>query len=405
MIDRGRNPFAFCYLAAIGTAAIALSGCVTIENHSSTQLEEIGGVQISTTAGADPPAPGTVQLLLAYRIPTSAAAPSAIATTTSSAGIFTFDQSPSFISELETKAAAPSGQKWVGYLSSAQSHGAGHQSYAVAPQFGLQRGPDGSPFQGPFLYRTVVGFRSVDGTHPASRPVSCGDPITSGSDGTSCATDPSSMATIATNLQQATQDLGILDDLGPQSVDQGKIARFNFNAMYSGHGDPAPTFTVGTATNVPGAVAVPSTPVLIPQEGSTPLRAIFRVPVDTPLGSYDVTMIASLPNGQVRSNTRELLVTPTAVRCDRSAPTIAGTRKDDVLKGTNGRDVITGYRGDDVIMGLRGNDLICAGRGDDTLRGGDGNDQIAGRRGNDLLLGGRGRNVIRPGPGKDRFIQ
>ena len=390
---------------AIVATAVAMSGCVTMESQSSAQLDGIGSVQITTRAGGDANA-GTAQLLLAYRIPSASAAPATINTTATSSGSgFTFALSPSFTSELQTKSAAPAGQQWVGYLSPAVSFPAGHSTYTISPRFTLQQGSDGSAFQGPFTYRTVVGWRSVDGTHPASRPVVCANPITNSTSDTSCATDPNSTSTIATNLQQPTQDLGILDAPGTESVNQGNVARIKYQVDYAGDGNPAPTFDLSATTDIPGGSAVPSTPVLTPDDGVAQLRAITQVPVDAPPGHYDVTLIATLPGGEVRTSTHDVLVTPTTVRCDASAPTIAGTRGDDVLIGTSGRDVIAGYAGDDQILALGGNDLVCAGRGDDLLRGGGGNDQLAGRRGDDLLTGGRGRNVIDPGPGKDRMIQ
>jgi hypothetical protein len=283
---------------------------------------------------------------------------------------------------------------------------AGAQYATVSPRFQLQPGADGSPFQGPFTYRVTVGSRSVDGGHLATRPVACGSPVTSfnASDNTVCVDDPTASA-LATDLQQPTQDFGILDAPGPQSVSQGNVARVKFQTAYAGDGNPAPDFDLNASTDVPGATAVASTPTLNPNDGDALLRVILRVPVDTDPGSYDVTLTATLPSGQTRSSTHEIVVTPTTVRCNASAPTISGTRGDDVLVGTPGPDVIAGYAGNDEILGLDGNDVICAGRGNDTLMGGGGNDRLAGRRGDDRLTGGAGRNVIDPGPGKDRFIQ
>lgn len=391
-------------IAAIAATAIAICGCVTIEDQSPAQLDSIGSVQITTRAGADSNA-GTAQLLLAYRIPSNATAPDTINTTATSGGSgFTFSISPSFISDLQSKSPAPSGKKWVGYLSPAVSFGGGHKSYTVAPRFTPQQASDGSPFQGPFTYRTVVGWRTVDGTHPANRSVVCGSPITAEVDGTDCASDPESTTTIAANLQLPTQDLGILDAPGPESVKQGNVARVKFQVEFAGGGNPAPTFLLDATTSIPGATAAPSTPILTPEEGGNPLRVISRIPVNTPPGSYDVTLIATV-GGEVRTSAHEVLVTKTTVRCTERAPTIAGTRSDDVLIGTPGPDVIAAYAGNDQVLGLAGDDLICTGRGDDTIRGGGGNDRLAGRRGNDRLTGGSGRNVIDPGPGKDQMIQ
>jgi hypothetical protein len=401
MLNRFRH---LIIVAVAGVLALALGGCVTIAEQSSTQLDGVGPVQVTTRAELNSGA-GSAQGLLAYRIPTASTAPAAINTIATTGGPgFRFDLSPSYTAELQTKSPPPSGQKWVGYVSEVVSFGAGTKDFTVAPLFSLVPGSDGSAFRGPFNFRTIVGWRIVDGTHPADRPVVCGSPITTEVDGTDCASDPEDTNIIASNLQQPTQDLGILDASGVESVKQGNVARVKFQADYAGDGNPAPTFLLDATTTIPDTTVSPSTPVLTPDEGTTLLRVIGRVPVSTPPGLYDVTLVASV-GGEVRASTHEILVTPTTVRCTERAPTIAGTRQDDVLVGTPGPDVIAGYAGDDEVIGLAGNDLICTGRGDDTLRGGAGNDRLAGRRGNDRLTGGSGRNVIDPGPGRDRLIQ
>lgn len=424
-------------LTAFAALAIALSGCVIIKSNSSAQLDGIGSVQITTTfcasdgdsnnPGYSPPDPscqgpgtggnananaanagaGTLQLLLAYRIPDDATAPESF-DATSPAGA-TFTRSASYGAELQSLSPAPSGEQWVGYASNAQSYNqSGNQYFSVAPRFGLQHGPKGEPFEGPFSYRVTVGYRRADGSNPVTRPVDCGPVLTdvhNDGPGDMICIDSPTPAALASSLQQPTQDLGILDAPGAESVKQGRAARVKFQLDYAGDGNPAPTFLLDASTNVPGATAVPSTPLLTPEEGTSQVRVVVRPPIGTDTGSYDVTLTASVPGGETRSSTHEILVTPTTVRCTAIAPTIAGTVGDDRLVGTPGRDVIAGYRGNDDIVGLGGNDKICAGKGDDRVRGGNGNDRIAGRRGNDRLAGGRGHNLIRPGPGKDRFVQ
>ncbi len=421
-------------IVAVIATALAMSGCVLIESQSSAQLDGIGDVQITTTAcasdtdsNATPARPACqgagkggnanndtsdqqTQLLIAYRIPTGVTPPETITTIDPGGGsAFSFSPSPSYVSQLNSALPPGAGRKWAGYISTTQNYtevGGSQEYFVVSPHFKLEQGSDGAAFQGPFNYRVVVGERAVDGTHAAGRAVVCGSPITDGnpSELAVCADSPSP-ATIATDASQPTQDLGILDAPGTQSAEQGKVARVKYQLEYAGDGDPAPTFDLSASTDIPGAEATPSTPLITPDDGVTQLRAITHVPAVTPPGHYSVTLTATLPGGETRSSTHDVLVTPTTVRCSDYAPTITGTRGDDVLIGTNGPDVIAGYAGDDTILGLGGNDIVCAGKGDDVLRGGGGNDQLAGRRGNDLLTGGRGRNVISPGPGKDRMIQ
>jgi Ca2+-binding RTX toxin-like protein len=425
----------FLITGAVAVLAIAMSGCVVIKSQSASQLNTTGDVQITTTACASDvnsnnsgysPADSACQggshggnssgdaandsdqLFVAYRIPTAATAPSTITTTNPSGGsAITFTQNSQYTSQLQSLSPAPAGDQWVGYMSGVVSYTtAGGQYFTVAPKFTLGQASDGSPFQGPFKYRVAVGNRTVDGTHLAGRSVSCNGSITtwSNSDKSICVDDPSASAVI-TDLQQPTEDLGVLEAPGTQSVNQGNVARVKFQAVYAGDGNPAPSFDLSASTDIPGATALPSAPTLTPDDGVNQLRVIVRAPVSTPGGHYNVTLTASLPNGETRSSTHDVLVTPTTVRCDSAAPTIAGTRGDDILVGTPGPDVIAAYAGNDEVSGLDGNDLICTGRGDDTIRGGGGNDEINGRRGNDLLSGGSGHNIITPGPGKDRMIQ
>jgi Ca2+-binding RTX toxin-like protein len=420
--------------AAALAATAAMSGCLLIQSQSSAQLDGIGDVQITTTvcssdtdSNATPARPAcqgastggnsgndtnnqSTQFLIAYRIPVDATAPDSFTTIDPGGGsAFTFDKSPSYTSQLTTAFAPGAARKWVGYISSTQNYvevGGSQEYFVVAPRFGLPQSSDGSAFDGPFNYRSVVGERVVDGTRLAGRPVACGSSVTAfdTGEGIICADSPSS-ATISTDTSQPTQDLGILDAPGTESVNAGNVLRVKFGVDYAGDGNPAPTFDLSASTDIPGGTVEPSTPVLTPDDGITRLRAITQVPVDTPPGHYDVTLTATLPGGEVRSSTHDVLVTPTTVRCSEYAPTIAGTPEDDVLVGTSGPDVIAGYAGNDQILGLGGNDVVCAGRGNDILRGGAGNDKLAGRRGDDLLTGGSGRNVIDPGPGKDQMIQ
>jgi Ca2+-binding RTX toxin-like protein len=420
-----------CVLGAIAALSIALGGCVVIKSQSATQLGSIGDLQVFTTACAsdvlsnnsgygsgDPDCQGSghggnssvdagdgsYQLLLGYRLPDGATAPESIATTSPSGpNTITFNSDADYTAALQAGSPAPSGERWVGYRSSVVNYTtAGEQRFSVAPTFGLRRGGDGAPFASPFAYRTVVGSRLVDGSHAASRPVSCADPITTFDigDESICVDDPDASA-LTTDLQQPTRDLGILD-APAQTFRQGNVARVNFDAEYSGS-VASPNFQFSASTDLPGATANPSRPTLFPDPGANMVRALFRIPIRTEPGSYDVTLTATAPDGETRSSTHEIIVDPTRVRCAGTSPLIAGTRGDDILVGTPGPDVIASYGGNDEILGLGGNDLICAGRGDDKVRGGAGNDRIAGRDGRDLLIGGHGHDVMLGGAGKDTF--
>lgn len=396
-------------IAGLGLS-LSLSGCVVITSQSSQQLNTIGAVRLTTTAcfsnqpgcpdrgNSNTHGPAGFQVLLAYRIPESASAPQAI---TASAGQpLGFTRDPSYTAELERLAPPGSSQKWIGYRSG-HVGGLSSPSFTVSPTFALKQEGNGAPFAGPFAYRVVTGARATPEGN-VNAPIDCGSNLAgSRATGTTCVDSPP-LSELSTNLVQPTQDLGILGD--GETAKEGSVARVPFRLLYAGKSSSPPTFTLRAATDVPDTSARPSTTTLTPTRFSNKVQAILRVPPDTPAGSYDVTLIATVANGQTRARTLELRVGETRkARCAAVQPTIAGTAGRDRLIGTRHRDVITGYAGKDVIHARGGNDLICAGSGADRVFGGRGDDAIAGRAGRDLLVGGRGRDLMIGGPGKDRF--
>ncbi|MEE9416959.1 MAG: glycosyl hydrolase [Acidimicrobiales bacterium] len=96
--------------------------------------------------------------------------------------------------------------------------------------------------------------------------------------------------------------------------------------------------------------------------------------------------------------------------CNGLAPTIIGTRGNDIIVGTSGNDVIVGRGGNDRIDAGLGYDTVCGGGGDDRITGGEhhdylsggsGSDRIEGGPGNDTLLGNGGSDIVRGGAGND----
>jgi hypothetical protein len=295
---------------------------------------------------------------------------------------------------------AAAGQKWVGYRTGSLASAPSSSSFTVAPSFALRQGDDGSPFNGPFLYRVVSGARAAPGNPNA--PVDCGsNPAGNDANKTSCVDSPS-IAEASADLQQPTQDLGILDQGAVFRAHKGASAPVQFRLAYAGNG-PAPSFGIKASTDIPGANAKAQPSSIVPSGAASKVSVKLQVPPNVPDGSYDLTLVASLPNGQMRSRTHEIQIGAHASLCGSIQPTIMGTSKGDDLVGTQKRDVITGFGGDDVIRSRGGNDLVCAGPGNDVVKGGAGNDRLAGRGGKDLLVGGHGHDLMIGGPGKDRF--
>src|SRR5262245_9411500 len=162
--------------AVLGAAAIAIgsSGCLVLSpvNPASSQLNQVGTVQINTNICASSNAVGTTcpdlgnsganalnatgQSLLGYRVSAAAVAP---ATFTSVDTTWTMTQNATCAAELQRIFPAPAGEKWVGYVSQPQTFNAGGVSATqFLPEFQLGQGANGSPFQGPFNYRVVDGI-------------------------------------------------------------------------------------------------------------------------------------------------------------------------------------------------------------------------------------------------------
>lgn len=263
-----------------------------------------------------------MQLKLAYRIPSTITAPNSFVSTDPSGGsAITFTQDANYTSQLTSLAAPGAGKQWVGYLSNVQSYTtSGYQYFTVAPTFPLPQGADGSPFQGPFNYRVVVGYRDVDETTTGStsaRAVTCGsDPYALYADGGSaagqrgiCIDDPSS-STVSSDLSQTTRDLGVLAG-SPQAVQAGSQATVPFTLKY--RGTSSPSFNLSATSNLPGSPTVtPSQSSITPATDSdNPVTASVNVPPTTPPGTYNVTFTASGTggaSGQNRSKTNTITV-------------------------------------------------------------------------------------------------
>ena len=395
---------------ALGATAV-LSGCVVITGQTSQQLNTIGAVRLTTTVcfskqsgcadtgnsgyGATS---GGFQMMLGYRLPVATSSPQSFNTTTGQ--FLNFERDPTYAAELQRLMPAAAGQKWVGYRTGSLASAPSSSTFTVAPSFALRQGDDGSPFAGPFLYRVVSGARVAPGN--ANAPVDCGsNPAGNDANKTSCVDSPS-IGDASTNLQQPTQDLGILAQGAAFRAHKGSSAPVQFRLAYAGNG-PAPTFGIKASTDIPGGSAKAQSSSIVPAGANGKVAVKLQVPPDIPDGSYDVTLVASLPNGQMRASTHEIQIGAHASLCGSIQPTIMGTSKGDELIGTQKRDVIAGFGGDDVIRGRDGNDLVCAGPGNDVVKGGAGNDRLAGRGGKDLLIGGHGHDLMIGGPGKDRF--
>jgi hypothetical protein len=321
-------------LAAVATAtfasALALSGCVKITAQQQAQTGTIGKVVLTTTLceSGDAPCPPSqsnsgrpvgnqdAQLLVAYRVPAAAVPPDQVVAEYLSpqTGSTHLSRSASYSSQLQQKAPAVSGEKWVGYISPIVATGDQHadSDFKVTAGFGLGRGPRGEPFTGPFSYRVVAGARWDTST--GSEPVTCNSEVTQlqddgGTTGlqTYCVDTPfGAESTIAADDQVlATRDLGVLN--GPhRTVEAGRRTSIPF-AIRSIGMNGAPEFGLSSTTSVPGGVAIPSQTVLAPRPSDVTVS--LTVPRGTPPGEYAVALRATL-GSQLRTGTGAVKVVP-----------------------------------------------------------------------------------------------
>ena len=327
-------------LVLLSALAVALGGCVSISAESARQLDEVGDVELTTVlcasqvnSGVSCPASNTseitdgdsYQLLMGYRLPSNSAPPESIAATDVA---LTLSRSTSYTAELEALAPAPAGQRWVGYISPPFVYDAlqTDQSATIVARILLSRGADGKPFPAPFRYRTVVGYRQA-GEEP-NRAVRCGERLSSSNstEQTTCMTSPTE-DDLATDLSLQTRDLGIIAGASG-SVPRGGSGTVPFNVAYDGEG-ASPSFALSASTTVPGGTAgLASASVAPASAGSTIVPVTVTVPDSTAPGTYEVTLTASHPGGQVRRAGGLVDVTGSDP-VDRTPPELAAR-----LKGT-----------------------------------------------------------------------
>ena len=355
----GRMRRAALTAVAVVVGAIVLSGCVVIQSESAVQANVIGNSVTVTTvlcasnASSPPPcnSPGnqnqyagagaTGQLLVGYRIPAGVTAPPTIVSNVPSVDEngspimvpITFTQSPSYSSGLASLLPPGPTAQWVGYESQTQNYTpTGPQTLTLAPSFGLPAG-----FAGPFNWRTVVGFRSkpfVD----TGQPVTCPAPFPGVSYPAPALTalpsvcvDYPDLATInGPPSSLATGDLAITPPTG--KVAAGGSASLAFVAVLTGGNPTAGAFSAAVSTTVPGVTPTITPASFTPGPNSqNPLTVSFTVPASTPVGTYDVTVTATV-SGQARSATGHITVTPSAKALAAAAAKLTSKLKTTTLK-------------------------------------------------------------------------
>jgi hypothetical protein len=308
---------------ALAVVAVFLSGCFEIQSETTRQLTVIGDVEIATTTctfvmGGPPPgitscpgnsggpAPGT-NYLIAYRIQNGVVAPPKFKQASGDPVSFKLDTT--YSDSLTTFAPPPAGEHWVGYRSTVNPSPA---NSTFKPAFTLPQS-NGKPFQGPFKYRTVTGF-IYDNSPLKDEPVVCANPPTTqgpsnvvNNSFSFCIDSPDPTA-YQTDQDVPTRDLGVTST-GDGSVRQNESGALPFSAEFAGTADPSASFQLSGSTNAPGVTLTPSPATFAPATDSTTALSLKAdVAPTTPAGTYDVALVASLPNGLQRRATGKLTV-------------------------------------------------------------------------------------------------
>jgi hypothetical protein len=222
----------------------------------------------------------------------------------------TFHADKSYSDSLTAVAPPPAGEHWVGYRSDLNPPTPTGTS-TFKPHFTLPKS-NGKPFQGPFKYRTVTGF-IFDNSAGNDDPVVCADPPTSqgptnsNSSRSYCIDSPSGTA-YDSDQDVPTRDL-VVTSAGNGSVRQNESGELPFSAEFAGDADPSASFQISASTDAPGVTLTPSSTTFAPAtDSTTAINVKADVSPTTPVGTYDVTVVASLPNGAERRATGKLMV-------------------------------------------------------------------------------------------------
>jgi hypothetical protein len=306
-------------------AALFMGGCVTVESQTARQVDVLGPVEVETVVAqclrtsGDPNGPceddrTRKQLLLAFQVPAAFTPPAEFDSTAGPA--MTMRRLDSYGSELERLMPSPAGRRWVGYGSAGTFLHTPEDPVkrTFAARFGL---PSGSPFTGSFSHVSVAGARQVGrrGVSDTSTPVACGaDPTElTGDYSTQCVTSIGEPKGLPPAAELPVRDLAVA--AGPRAYAlPGRRATVRFDLKLSGPPSPE-AFALGAATSLPGAAVAPASPAVLPVPGaSTPTTVDVSVPGWATPGTYDVALTASLPNGQRRSATAKLTVSPIVMK-------------------------------------------------------------------------------------------
>lgn len=316
-------------IAVAAALAATLSACIAVKP-GTFQITQPGGIgpihylatlcTLGSEPGSEPCEPndleGDAQQMLALLVPKGAAAPAAVAAAPGPGAYpIAFSRNQEVAEEFaaaippsEEEPWPPAGSEIVGYLSDVVQEKAGPEvEWTIDVPIGLPSGSDGGSFGGPVKGGLMMGWRVVDGTHPADRPIECFEGEIP--DFTTVCEFPSEP------LEAGVSDLKI-PAAAAVKANVGATAAIPFTLDFSSSATARPTFDLSASTNLPGTgVTVNGSPFApgAPPAGATRYApatgtASLTVPAKAKPGAYEVTLTAKAAGGAAVSQTAQLTV-------------------------------------------------------------------------------------------------
>jgi hypothetical protein len=205
----------------------------------------------------------------------------------------------------------PAGTQAFGYLSAVFNEESGvSRDWTVDIDLGLPAAADGGSSAPQFKALIATGWRRVDGSHPADRPIACFE-IEPGPDSAAwCERDE--------EKEIGTSDLKIGASAVATPVFVGGRAPVSFSLDFASTAAAIPVFALAATTTVPGGVTT-----LVTGAGFTPgptagdshrspaasSEVMVAIPKNVKPGTYDVTLTATTPQGGAVSQVAKLQVT------------------------------------------------------------------------------------------------
>ena len=318
-------------LAAVAVLALVLSACAHLKPNS-LQLSQPAGIgpvkvhfELCTDIGPDEDCgpnedEGQSQYMLALAIPKGSVAPQAITAIPKAGGApIRFTRNEEVTKALQNVAQEfsseggypPEGTDSAGYLSAVFDEEKGQtREWLVDLELSLPAAADGGSYGGPFATSVIFGWRKVDGTHPASRPVDCYEPVGEPPTEYTAACGESAFAELGTS------DLKIAPP-APAAAYVGGKATLGFPFDFASTATPSPGFVLSATSTLPQATLKLPSPTFVPgapdpsthrSPASSP-AVVVTVPKTAKPGVYEVTLTAKAGAGGSVSQTAKLKVT------------------------------------------------------------------------------------------------